>query len=96
MILLLGVMAGVTAVLFILFRRLGLREKVRPKMQWWTPAVLVILFVLIGVCIVRFSGLLDPHEDHLFLTHGIEGAYLGAWLASVPVFSPNARWDHKK
>lgn len=92
-ILLFGILAGVGISLHLLFRRLNLRKRLAPKMRWWLPAVLVILFVCVGMLIVRTAAALDPAEHHLYVTRAIEGAYLGIWLASVPVFSPNKRWD---
>lgn len=80
-------------VLNILFRKFNLRKRLAPKMQWWTPAALVVLFALTALLLVRLFGALDPYEHYAFWIRILEGAYLGFWLACVPVFSPNKRWD---
>lgn len=82
------------AVLHIVFRKLNLRKRMAPKMRWWTPAALVILFACVALLLVRLFGFMDPDGQHYgLLIRILEGAYLGLWLASVPVFSPNKRWD---
>lgn len=81
------------AILNILFNKLNLRKRLAPKMQWWTPAALVVLFALVALLLVRLFGTLDPNGHYELPIRILEGAYLGFWLACVPVFSPNKRWD---
>lgn len=90
---LLAALALTTAGLHILFSRLRLRRRLAPRMQWWTPAVVMLLFVGGGFWIIRLTGWLDPAQTHLTAVRIAQGIYLGVWLACVPVFSPNKRWD---
>ncbi len=88
-----GTAAVVGIFLHLLFGKLRLRKRLAPKMQWWTPGALVILFACIGLLLVRLFSAIDPAAHAELAERIVEGAFLGLWLACVPVFSPNKRWD---
>ncbi|MFT9056369.1 MAG: hypothetical protein ABF449_07055 [Ethanoligenens sp.] len=92
-ILLLGFTAGTGLIFHIFFEKFNLRKRFAPKMQWWTPGALVLLFVCTAMLLVRLFTVVDPSGRLWVLSHSIEGVFLGFWIASVPVFSPNKRWD---
>lgn len=93
LIYLFGTTAGVGIFLHLLFSKMHLRKRLAPKMQWWTPGALVILFACISLLLVRLFGAIDPAAHAEPVERAVEGAFLGLWLACVPVFSPNKRWD---
>lgn len=84
--------AAITGVvLHLIFSKLQLRKRLAPKMLWWTPAALVILLACVAILLVHLFSTLRLGDS--IPARVCEGAYLGFWLACIPVFSPNKRWN---
>lgn len=90
---LLAALAATAVVLRVLLHMLRLRQRFASRRKGVTPTLVMLLFLAGALLLVKLTSRSDFTAAQMAAARVGQGAYLGLWLACVPVVSPNKRWD---